>query len=795
MTEKEEEEIDDPKDLEQGDLLAFGSINLLFTLNLDEHYIKKYKIKWKKLESIENLKFIHKHHRLWKKIELSSKNNTLNILLHINKSSKKIKKIGYVAFKEIIYKDKQSDFEEFIKSVLSKNGLYITSCNICNCTISIQLLLKYENKEKIFTILGDPESNKNDEDLKREDDNKIQKEHVNDNQDEKNSKDDENKSNKDKTEQNPFVKINTDIIEPNKFNYIYFNYNDYINGEFSNKIKMNDLYEYIQTLKITTKSKIILNFEEENVDVNDNLRDLLALSDFYIFYNKNRLYDTLKQLKEQEDNFNTEKLYEYHYKEVEKRNQEKEKSKQAEEEIIKEYKNFLEKQRNELEKLKAKKNIDKTLENNEQNKNTIKNKKEQNIDNKNNSKKENIYITQSSNENDKESEINKVNEIINTENNKEENKEDLQINNTLKTEPSNNAQKKNKVKDIIKRKSNSLTKKNKLFLLKPTLPPPLAKNDLFDYFKFGICDRDPKIKTNEKILLVLDEFNKIFFIKCNRNNTKPEVSDFDLKLYPQMNMRNMKQILEFKKFIKSKFNEYVIIFIGTLLSAILSKGQEKINENTLFYGYLCATNTIKKLAEIQKNNLPTPKEREFLYPTINKNEIEKMIEKAKQRKKEQLFILDGNKKSSSFKPYNPLLDKNLFSYFNSTSNKNFLQLNGFINKDGEINYDPVYRETLGFSKLLNKDEKDSQKCLQTTNKFLFGYKRKEPSYSIYNESKNELVLPPISQIKRQPSIDKKRDTIDEEDNESGSGSGSGSGGSGNGGDSGSGSGSGSGDEN
>ena len=33
-----------------------------------------------------------------------------------------------------------------------QNGLFITSCDICNCTISFQFLLKYEEKEKIFLL-------------------------------------------------------------------------------------------------------------------------------------------------------------------------------------------------------------------------------------------------------------------------------------------------------------------------------------------------------------------------------------------------------------------------------------------------------------------------------------------------------------------------------------------------------------------------------------------------------------------------------------------------------------------
>jgi chemotaxis protein histidine kinase CheA len=365
----------------------------------------------------------------------------------------------------------------------------------------------------------------------------------------------------------------------------------------------------------------------------------------------------------------------------------------------------------------------------------------------------------------------------------------------LKTQPSNNEQDKGKInneqksdiliRDTITRKSNSLSKKKNLLPITPSAPQPLDKNDMFDYFKLGICDRDPQRRSTEKLLLLFDEFKKIFFVKYNRNNIKPNISDFDLKLYPQMNVRNMKEILEFKKFMKSKFSEYIKIFMGTLLSVVVVESKEKIDDNTLFLGYLCATNTVKKLAEIQKYNLPLPKEKEFFYPSINKNEVEKIISRANQRKKEKSFILDGNSKNPNvIKPYNPLLDKNLHSFFNSQNNKNFLKVNGFIKQNGEINYDPIYRETLGFSKF-GKDDKDVNKSFQTTNKFLVGYKRQSKGYSIYNENKSSaVVLPPIEQNKRKAAEEKNGNTINEEENESGSGSGG----------SGSGSGSGSGDD-
>ena len=897
MTDKDEDETEESTNkLTPGNILSFGSLNLILTLNLEKHDIKKYKIKFDKLESLDNLKFLKKHKSLWKKVTLSSPNNTLNILLHINKSSKKVINIGYVAFKKIEYNDEQEEFEKFIKEVTTQNGLFLTSCEVCPCTIFIQLLLKYEEKEKKFVLCGKSESEEKEKDVKGEDDNVIQDEHIKENNEEKKeNKEEEKKSEKSKKEdENPFTKIKSEIVAPADFNYIYFNYNDYTNGEFKGKITVEHLYEYFQTLKITTKSKIILNLEQENIDNNNIFRNIMSITDIFIFYDKNKLYELLKQLKIEEDNYKTEKLYEYHCKEYEKKLQNREEFKQHEEEKIKNYKAFLEKNKTRKEKEKEKeKNINKT-------RNIESQYKQSNTD----IKKDNIYITQAeSNKNkNKDLAINDINEMIsnqeeekengaNKQKNEEQEKEKQQkdkkeenqnkekeeekekekkeenkenqtenkekqeekkeekldeqkekpvenekekeeklkpsnitkaepsndgqekenLNNDkksdiLKTQPSNNEQDKGKInnekksdiviRDTITRKSNSLSKKNKLLPITPSAPQPLDKNEMFDYFKLGFCDRDPQRKSTEKLLLLFDEFKKIFFVKYNRNNAKPNISDFDLKLYPQMNVRNMKEILEFKKFMKSKFSEYIKIFMGTLLSVVVVENKEKIDDNTLFLGYLCATNTVKKLAEIQKYNLPLPKEKEFFYPSINKNEVEKLISRANQRKKEKLFILDGNSKNPNvIKPYNPLLDKNLHSFFNSQNNKNFLRVNGFIKQNGEINYDPIYRETLGFSKF-GKDDKDVNKTFQTTNKFLVGYKKQNKGYSIYNENKSSaVVLPPIEQNKRKPAEEKNGNTINEEENESGSGSGgSGSGsGSGSGDDSGSGSGSGSGD--
>ena len=135
------------------------------------------------------------------------------------------------------------------------------------------------------------------------------------------------------------------------------------------------------------------------------------------------------------------------------------------------------------------------------------------------------------------------------------------------------------------------------------------------------------------------------------------------------------------------------------------------------------------------------------------------------------------------KPYNPLLDKNLYSYLNSKNNRNFLKNNGFIGKNGKINYDPVYRETLGFNKAPNNYhtiqnmkipnfiEKTNKSAQKQTNKYLVGYRIKSPGYEVYKQrEKHQIILPPIINKKKPTVIRNKRDIIEENSDEDNSNS-------------------------
>ena len=293
--------------MEPGDILTFGSLDLLLTLNLSQNIIDEFKIKWNNLSSLENLEFLLKNNKIWKQIELSSTNETIQLLLQINKSTTKLIKIGYVILNNLNFSDKQNDFKEFVKTVTNDNGLFLTFCSVCNCSVIIKLKLIFNNKKKIFVLASGKNENS------------------------KNNSDDEN----------PFKNINNDIVNPRDFYFIYFNYNDYVSGNLNNFIKISDLFLYVQNLKKTTNSKIILNMGKNDIEQNDEIKNLFTIVDIYIFYEQNKIYELLKKLKEKEDTIANEEEYFRHYYDAKMRREEKERAKRREEQLVKKYKMYL----------------------------------------------------------------------------------------------------------------------------------------------------------------------------------------------------------------------------------------------------------------------------------------------------------------------------------------------------------------------------------------------------------------------------------------------------------------------
>ena len=307
------------------------------------------------------------------------------------------------------------------------------------------------------------------------------------------------------------------------------------------------------------------------------------------------------------------------------------------------------------------------------------------------------------------------------------------------------------------------TPNHKKIYVKPISPKKLDKLYMFNYYKKGICDNNILKNTDinnsniinnntVKLAIVLDELKKLYFVFCDSTKNKPKVLDVDLSIYPQTNIHNLKLISKYKNIINSNYDKYMSLLISGLISIIVQKSKNEIEENSIFFGYLVGVSSIKKLLEFEKNNIPYPNTKDFFYYNIEKLTVEKLVEQAKKYEKEISFVLDCNDKNEEkFKQYNPLLDKHLISFFQA--NKNFLKTNGFITSNGEILYDPVYKEikSPNFAKknfksleTEKKEKIDNKRNRFSLDKFLTGYNKKTPEYNIYlNTLKKSRLFPNI----------------------------------------------------
>jgi hypothetical protein len=259
----------------EGNFLSFGSLDLSFKLYLNKEDLVSNNVTWKSINSLKDLKFLTQNQNLWKRIDLFSDNDTLKILIQMNKIAFKKILIKYVCYNSINYEKTEKEIIDFIYNVTVENGLYLDSCEICPCKIKIQLILYYKNHCKYFILLENSDS----ENIISSNNNTIE---------------DSNKKD------NPFTHITEEIINSCNYNYIYFDLSDYTTGEFRNAFSIKNLYEYCIYLKLNTNSKIILNIKNE-MNKTEEYKNLLSVIDICICYNKKNLYENLTILKYNED--------------------------------------------------------------------------------------------------------------------------------------------------------------------------------------------------------------------------------------------------------------------------------------------------------------------------------------------------------------------------------------------------------------------------------------------------------------------------------------------------------------
>ena len=93
---------------QKGNMLSYGCLNLTLTIELNEKDLEQNNISWENLKNYNSISFINTNKSLWPRLKLSSTNNTLKALLHMNKILEKKIKI-----KHICLRTKSSSIQRF----------------------------------------------------------------------------------------------------------------------------------------------------------------------------------------------------------------------------------------------------------------------------------------------------------------------------------------------------------------------------------------------------------------------------------------------------------------------------------------------------------------------------------------------------------------------------------------------------------------------------------------------------------------------------------------------------------
>ena len=711
----------------KGSLLSYGCLNLTLTLELKEKDLEQNNLIWENIKNYNSLSFLNNNKNLWNRVKLSSTNSTLQTLLHMNKILDKKIKLKHICFRNINYQSNQSVFKDFVNTVTNNNGLYLESHSVCPCELSIQLRLRFKNRRRLFVLCGEKTSLDDDDDDDgdydmKEEDNVLLEEGM-----DYDALPDMGESNvvetfdieeqKDNEEYNPFIDLPKEVNNVNDFSFIYFNYEDYNGNEentFQGKITIKYLYNYfIYLRKNHRNNKIVLNmgFQIDNIDL--EVKDLLSITSIAVFYEKNKLLQILNNFRNEEEKIKREQEYFRHYYD-----------KKLKSEEIKEYLNEEDKRSSIFEYLKRR-----TSENNILERNNLSELSEEFY--------KPLFRHTRYNKNNKNLYAIKLNK--------------WRYNNITKE----------KEEEVVK------IKDNKYFI-------PLTKVEMFNYYKNEICEKDLDMTpTEDKMIIVLDELSKLYIVQFNKSYEKPFVLDLDLKLYEQINVHNINKIKHYKETIKANLEEYTILYIGYLLSALMNftSNENKVSEDAaLFIGYYSGQKILKKIVQMEVDENSLPNSDSFYNPNLTKEEIDDLIQQAEKRRKEIKFILDGNNKNIvKLKLYNALLDKYAISYLSNDKNRHFFKNKGFITEEGKLLYDPVYRESVTVNKNAKKvkDEKDlidtcrkikeknnfkmkENECInnyknqkEKYNKYMVGFKLKKPEYEMYMKHSQNYFLPVI----------------------------------------------------
>ena len=225
----------------------------------------------------------------------------------------------------------------------------------------------------------------------------------------------------------------------------------------------------------------------------------------------------------------------------------------------------------------------------------------------------------------------------------------------------------------------------------------ISSRNVYDYFIKGIATGTENEVPNEKTGIFLDEFNEFCIIHVNKNNLV-EKEEYDPHPFPKINTHNIKEVSIYKDIIKKNKNDFYSLFLSELVISISHNSNYlSISPLVIYPSYLTGMDLIKKKIECIKNGVKIDENDEKFYkikkhPKIISQELDKITKGEKEGK----FLLDcTNKITSNKKEYISLFDFHLKNFFSSEIIRKNLENKGFIDSEGYILYDPLYKDAMG----------------------------------------------------------------------------------------------------
>ena len=224
----------------------------------------------------------------------------------------------------------------------------------------------------------------------------------------------------------------------------------------------------------------------------------------------------------------------------------------------------------------------------------------------------------------------------------------------------------------------------------------ITSRDVYDYFIKGIAPGTENEVPNEKTGIFLDEFNEFCLIQVSKNSVYKQ--EYDPHPFPKINTHNIKEVSEYKEIIKKNKNDFYSLFLSEMVISISHIHRDiSIGPSVIYPSYLTGIDLIKKKIECIKNGVIIQENDEKFYkikkhPKIISQELEKFAKGEKEGK----FLLDcTNKLTSNKKEYISLFDYHLKNFFSSEIIRKELENKGFIDSEGYILYDKLYKDEMG----------------------------------------------------------------------------------------------------